>query len=155
MISIRRDYFHSQMNRWRFSLSEAAAQAQNPIDHLAILQRIYDHPPEEVEVNGYTLYIYDPKGEHDFTVNYNYGDIGTLDGASVQEVVEAARAGDQEIMVEIFIRTLNDNAVPLPLENGPVGVEFPGPHGPPELQGLAWDLMRLEEGDEDWEISAI
>lgn len=117
------------------------------------LQRMYDQPPHDAIVGGHLLSIYDPEGENDFAINFSYGEVSTLEGRTIQEVVNAARAGEGEVMVEIFVHPLHDD--PIPLESGSAQVTFPSAPDLSALAELQWTVTRLEDDDPDWEINAM
>ena len=152
------------MGFWRYSLTAPEfdpRQAPPQEDDMNVneLEELFNNPPSEVEVDGHRLFVNDPLGEHDFTVNYTYGQVTTLEGATVSEVVEAARAGDGEIMVEIFLNSIadlsGDEEGLRNLPDGEVNVHFDG-DAYPLLQGLQWSLLRLDdEAGDNWELTAF
>jgi hypothetical protein len=113
----------------------------------AVLEEAYVYTPWQVMVNGVLMIITDPMGEHDFALNASAGDIGTLDGYDLSQVLDTAASRGRTVLLEFFVYPLRE---PSGLVEGPVQVLFDWP----ELDGLQWRLERLDSEEEDWELVA-
>jgi hypothetical protein len=76
-----------------------------------------------------------------------------MDGATVQEVFDAVQAADGTVLVEIYVRPLDEEQVPF--VDGPVEVSFPGAEDLVELVDLEWNALHLEAYGDEWELSAV